>query len=164
MLKNKWLWLVVLVAVVVLVALTAVFVPSSHPAFDVAINFVKAAGAGAEAEARRYLHADLIAYAQAHCRDGRVTHCVDDYTPPEWGEMLSAVFRRAEPDGPSAWDVAIIATYAENQGFSGVCIYNRVEQRGDTWQIVRWAGFISCDEPNAGLSALSNPDAPNRVP
>lgn len=164
MFKSRFLWLGIIISIILLITLTAIFVPSSTPPFEVAVNFVRAAGAGDEATARQYLHPDLWAYADANCREGRIVNCVDDYTPSEWGDLLSAVFRRAEPDGPDVWDVSVIATYAQDQGFSGVCIYNRVEKIQGQWQIVAWSGFISCDEPNAGLSALKQSDAPNRAP
>lgn len=161
------------IAAAVLIALTSVV--GLDPAFAVAVDFVEGAGeaAGASADARLMpmLRDTLQDYVENTCPGSSVEACVESYTPPEWGDMLSAVFRRAEPDGDDAWDVLVIATYEEAQGFSGVCIYARVERlassNGDAysgWRVARWAGFISCDEPNAGLSALASDDAPNRAP
>lgn len=161
------------IAAAVLIALTSVV--GLDPAFAVAVDFVEGAGeaAGASADARLMpMFSDALhSYVETTCPDGSVAACVQAYTPPEWGDMLSAVFRRSEPDGDDAWDVLVIATYEEAQGFSGVCIYTRVERLAshngdayDGWRVVRWSGFISCDEPNAGLSALTGDDAPNRAP
>jgi hypothetical protein len=164
---------VLVIAVAVLIALTSVV--GLDPAFSVAVDFVEGAGtaAGASADARVMptLGDALQNYVENNCPDASVAACVEAYTPPEWGDMLSAVFRRAVPDGDDAWDVLVIATYEAAQGFSGVCVYARVERLaspdGDAyngWRVARWSGFISCDEPNAGLSALASDDAPNKAP
>jgi hypothetical protein len=94
----------------------------------------------------------------------RSSACVRDYTPPDWGELVDVSFRRAAPDGPNAWDVDLIATYAAGTGASGVCIYNRVEQNeaGD-WRVVAWAGWLHCGD-SASRNMATNPDAPNRAP
>lgn len=155
-----------LLALVLVVVLTALLVPQQNPAYTAAIEFVNAAAQGDDAAAESYLSDELLAYVDANCPDDSVAACVQGYTPPEWGDMLSAVFRRSQPDGPDAWDILLIATYEEDQGFSGVCIYNRAERvQGEDWEITRWSGFVSCDLPNAGLRSLADePDAPNRAP
>lgn len=157
---------ITVISIVALVLLTLFMTPEVNPAFDVAVNFVNAAAKGDEALALPLLSQELQNYVAETCPEGQVSACVQAYTPPEWGNMLNAVFRRAIPDGDNAWDVLLVSTYADGQGFSGVCIYNRVEkQNEDTWQVTKWAGFISCDEGNAGLSDLrDNPDAPNHAP
>lgn len=155
---------VIIIAVVVV--LTALLVPQQlSPAYAAAVDFVNAAGNGEDETALALLSDELQAHVADNCPDG-LSACIDAYTPPEWGGFLNAVFRRAQPDGPDAFDILLLATYEEGQGFSGVCIYNRAERAADeTWQIVRWSGWVSCDLPNAGLSALaSDPDAPNRAP
>ena len=158
----------VLLALVAVVIITALLVPQeTNPAFASAIEFVNAAGKGDDETAMSHLSTALQSYVADTCPDGSVSACVDAYTPPEWGDFLNAVYRRAQPDGPNAWDVQLIATWEEGQGFSGICIYNRVErpdEQSDVWEIVRWSGFVSCDLPNAGLSGLAQDDAPNRAP
>jgi hypothetical protein len=157
-----------LILIVVIAGLSLLLTPEKlDPAFDVAVRFVNAAGMGDDATAYPLLSDELQAYVDAHCPDGRVSACILSYTLPEWGHLLhkeAAVYRRSIPDG-AAWDVQLIASYQEGDGFSGVCIYNRLEEAapGD-WRVTAWAGFISCDEPNSGLSGLRQPDAPNRAP
>lgn len=154
-----------IIIVVLIIILTAIFIPqNTNPAYAASVSFVQAAGRGNDAEAEALVGEALLDYIEASCPDGSVSACVDDYTPAEWGGFLNAVFRRAQPDGPDAFDVLLLATYEEDQGFSGVCIYNRVEQVEGDWQIIRWSGWISCDEPNAGLSALAQAGAPNAAP
>lgn len=154
---------VVFVAIVVVV--TALLVPAQVPAYETAVEFVRDAGKGKPDAALAALSPEMQAWVASHCRDSSVTACVDDYTPPQWGNMLSAVFRRAQPAGADAFDVQVIATYEDNQGFSGVCIYLHVMQQDDHWEITRWTGWNSCDDPNGGMSAmLSDPNAPNRAP
>lgn len=152
--------------ILVLVGLTALFVPTSVPAYEAAVAFVRAAGQGDEATASASLATELQAWVRANCRDGRVSACVDDYTPADWGQMLTAVFRRAQPAGSNAFDVQLVATYTDNQGFSGVCIYTQVVQQPDAvWRVTRWSGWNSCDDPNGGLANLiSSPSVPNRAP
>lgn len=153
-------------AVLMIVIVTALLVPGqTNPAYTVAETFIKAAGSGDEALALAQVSDELQTYIVANCPQGSVAACVDAYTPPDWGEFLNAVYRRSQPDGAEAWDIQYIATYAQNQGFSGVCIYTRVEKTPEeSWQVVRWSGWISCDEPNAGLSVLMSADAPNSAP
>jgi hypothetical protein len=163
--KPSYFGLAVLIILSIIV-ITAALVPGQlNPAYTVAETFVKAAGKGDDALAMAQLSDALKTYVLAACPQGSVAACVDAYTPPEWGNFLNAVFRRSQPDGSTAWDIQYLATYAENQGFSGVCIYVRAEKvTGEVWQVVRWSGWISCDEPNAGLSALMRADAPHSAP
>src|SRR5690606_27860131 len=125
---------------------------------------------GDDATAHQAMGDDLRAYVEATCPEGSVSACVEAIIPDEWGGFQSVVFRRAAPDAsriqngiPTAYDVDLIATYAEDKGFSGVCIYVRMEQAGEVWQVVRYAGFVSCGDANSRNMA-SNPDAPNRAP
>lgn len=153
------------VILVTIIALTAVLIPQqTNPAFAASVDFVNAAGQGDDDAAMQHIGDELTGYVADNCPGGSVSACIDAYTPPEWGAFVNAVFRRAQPDGPDAWDVVVLGTYEEDQGFSGVCIYNRVERSGDAWQVVRWSGWISCDRNDAGLSALAQPDAANSAP
>lgn len=157
----------ILIAGIVILSL-ALTPEKLDPAFDVAVRFMNAAGRGDDAAAYPLLSAEMQAWVDDNCPDGSVSACILAYTPLEWGTLLhdrAAVYRRSIPDGPSAWDVQLIATYEEDEGFAGVCIYHRMEEVApDDWRVVAWAGFISCDEANAGLSGLRQPDAPNRAP
>lgn len=159
------LGLIVLLLIVALLLLTATFTPeNTNPAFATAVEFVDAAGTGNDKAAFALLGPALQGWVTAHCPDGRISACIQPYTPPEWGAFRSVVFRRATPDGPHTWDVDLIATYEAGKGFSGVCIYTRVEQAADgAWQVVGWAGFISCGD-GASRNMATNPDTPNRVP
>ena len=158
--------LILLPVIFVLIALTVLLGPQqTHPAFAVAVDFTNAVATDDHDRAVSLMSADLLAFATDNCPEGVVSACIRDYIPAEWGAFQSAIFRRAVPNG-DAWDVLLIATYELGQGFSGVCIYNRVEPTTEEgWQVTRWSGFISCDEANAGLDALaSDPDAPNHAP
>jgi hypothetical protein len=150
--------------IVAILLLTESFTPeNTDPAFAVAVNFVNAAGKGDDAVALGLLSPGLQAYVAEQCPDGSISACVRAYTPAEWGGFLNAVFRRAAPDGPSARDVELIATYEEDKGFSGVCIYNRVEQdTAGAWKVTEWAGFVHCGE-DAARDMATNPATPNRV-
>lgn len=150
--------------IVGLIALTAALTPANtEPAFAAAIEFTNAAASGDDDTAYALLDATMQTYVQENCPDGRVSACVQAYTPAEWGGIISAVFRRAIPDAGS-WDVDLIATYEEDTGFTGVCIYNRVEQDADgVWRVAGWAGFIHCGEP-ASRNMATNPDTPHRAP
>ncbi|MGB1285186.1 MAG: hypothetical protein ACPG7F_01535 [Aggregatilineales bacterium] len=165
---NPVIITVLLITVITaIVIVTALLVPQQiNPAYDAAVSFVNAAGKGDDADAITYLSVDLQIYVQETCPDSRVSACIEAYIPADWGGFLNAVFRRAQPDGADAWDILLLATYEEAQGFSGVCIYNRAERMSDdSWQITRWAGWVSCDLPDSGLSELAeNSNAPNRVP
>ncbi len=160
-------WLGLLVFVVIVIITTALLIPQgTNPAYAIAQDFVLSAGKGDDASAMNTLSPELQAWVRENCPVESVSHCVDDYTPADWGDFLNAVFRRAQRDGRDAWNILFLATYAENQGFSGVCIYARTEQKPDeTWHVVAWSGWMSCDEPNSGLSDLINdPSVPNRAP
>lgn len=158
-----------LVVITAIVILSLALTPEKlDPAFDVAVRFMNAAGRGDDAAAYPLLTDEMQAWVDDNCPDGGVSACVLNYTPPEWGRLLhdsAAVYRRSIPDGASAWDVQLIAVYEEGEGFAGVCIYHRMEEVApDDWRVAAWAGFISCDEANSGLSGLRQPDAPNRAP
>lgn len=155
------------VAVVVgMIYLTTQITPeNTNPAYQAAVNFMNAAGTGDETTAYDLLSPEMQEYVDVNCPDGSVSACIAAYTPDAWGELVrdgAAVFRRAQRDG-DAWDVQIVATYEEGQGFAGVCIYHRVEQVDDAWRVAGWSGFITCDARNSGLDGLRQPDAPNRV-
>lgn len=164
--SKRWLWigLSVLVVLAVLVGLTAALTPGqTHPAFAAAVDFANAAGKGDDAAAFALLDEAMQTWVTDNCPDGSVSACVRGYTPREWGGLMSAVFRRAAPDG-DAWDVDVIATYERDKGFSGVCIYTRVEPDGaGAYRIAGYAGYISCGDP-ASRGMAANPDAPNRAP
>ncbi len=165
--KSRTVLLIGLAAVItlaLLIALTAALTPeNTNPAFATAVAFVNAAAGGDDAAAMPLLTPAMQEWVRANCPNGSVAACAQGYTPPEWGGLLRAVFRRATPDGP-AWDVDIIATYAQGTGFSGVCIYNRVElDAAGEWRVAGWAGFVHCGDP-ASRGMASNPDAPNRAP
>lgn len=170
MFKNRSLVIVgvvTVVAVIGLILLTLVLVPGDTQPYEVAVEFVNAAGLGNDAAAYPLLSAELQAYVDENCPDGSVSACILAYTPSDWGTLVkdgSAVYRRSVRDG-EAWDVQIVATYQEDEGFSGVCIYNRVEEVADgDWRVTAWSGFVSCDESDSGLQGLRRADAPNRVP
>lgn len=151
--------------IIVIILLTAAFTPeNTNPAFATAVDFVQAAGTGDDEAAFALLDPTLQGYVQANCPNGRIATCIQSYMPTEWGAFRSVVFRRATPNGASAWDVDLIATYAEGKGFSGVCIYSRVEQSDSgAWWVTAWAGFVHCGD-SASRNMATNPDAPNRVP
>jgi hypothetical protein len=161
---SRWLWgvagIVVVAGIVLVTQLTA---PQESPAFAVATTFVNAAENGDETTAFLLLSPTLQRYAQVQCPNGRASDCIQSYSPPEWGKLVSAVFRRSAPDG-NAWDVEVIATYEQDTGVSGVCSALHVAQNAEgEWQIERWAGFIWCGDP-ASRNMAGNPDAPNRAP
>lgn len=149
--------------IIVIVVTTALTPDSTHPAFAAAIAFMDAAGRGDDAAANAYLTPEMEAYVAANCPNESVSACVDGFTPPDWGNLLKAVFRRATPDGQH-WNVDLIATYEFGTGFSGVCIYHRMEQdESGMWKVAGWAGFLHCGDP-ASRDMVSNPDTPNRAP
>lgn len=158
------------VAAIVIAVTLALTPQQTNPAYAAALAFAQAAAQGDDATAMSFLSPALRAYA-AQCPEGRVSACIDSYIPPEWGAFETVVFRRAAPDPatmlngrPTAYDVELIATYSEGLGFSGVCIYQRMEQdEAGAWRVARYAGFVSCGDPQSrGME--SNPDAPNRTP
>lgn len=153
-----------MVSVVALVLITLLLTPqAANPAFDAAVRFATAAGKGDDAGALPLLSDGLSDWVQENCEGGRPSACIQGYIPPEWGALVSAVFRRAAPDGPN-WDVDVIATYEQGSGASGVCSYFRVEQADDKqWRITRWAGFVWCGDGRSRHMA-TNADTPNRAP
>lgn len=155
--------IVILVLLIVgIIAATLVLTPAENPAFATAIDFVEAVSADDNIAAGRLLSGQMADWVADNC-SGFVVQCVNRYIPAEWGEFSSVVFRRATPDG-TAWDVELIATYEEGFGFSGVCIYTRVEESALIgWMISGWAGWISCGDP-ASREMMNRPDAPNRAP
>ncbi len=168
--KSKrllWIALSIIVTLVIVVVITAMLTPQQTPAFAAAIAFVEAAGRGDDAAAFALLDERLRAYVASTCPDGSVSACITAYTPPEWGDFLRVVFRRAAPEFTpegTIWNVDLIATYAEGTGFSGVCIYTRMAEAGDDdWRVTRWAGFVSCGDP-ASRNMAANPEAPNSAP
>lgn len=164
--KQRTLIMIVLITVTLVIAILAATLAltpdQTDPAFDAAIRFNQALGSGDDENALALMGDELRAYVEANCPDGSPSACVDAYTPEEWGDMLSVVYRRSAPDN-GAHDVDLIATYEEGTGFSGVCIYNRVEPIGEGWQITAWAGYVHCGDA-ASRNMESNPDAPNRAP
>ena len=161
------LTIVTLVAIVGIIGLTLVLTPeNTNPAYDVAVRFMNAAGLGDDETAFPLLSPEMQTYVVENCPDASVSGCVLAYTPDEWGTLIrdgSAVYRRSIQDG-DAWDVLLVATYQEGDGFAGVCIYHRMEDISDgDWRVAGWAGFVSCDESNAGLQSLRRDDAPNSV-
>lgn len=149
------------VALVVIV--TAALTPGEmNPAFTAAVTFVEAAERGDDVTAAALMTPELAAYVAQNCPEGSVSACVHAHTPAEWGDLISAVFRRAAPDGPD-WDVDLIATYEHGKGASGVCIYTRLIAEGEAWKVAEYAGFAGCADPRTRNMA-TNPDTPNRVP
>ncbi len=164
-LSNKVLWIVgIISSLLVVIVVTLLLVPAeTNPAFDTAVTFVNAAGKGDDATALPLLDETLQAYVEANCPDSSVSACIMGYIPPEWGGLISAVYRRSAPDG-DAWNVDMIATYENDRGVSGVCSHIRVEPTAaGEWQVAGWAGFIWCGDP-VSRNMASNPDAPNRAP
>lgn len=164
--RQRGLWIGLSLALVlgIVIAVTLALTPQeTNPAFAVAVDFMNAAAKGDDLTALPLLSADLQTWVQANCPDGRVSACIQAYTPPEWGGLISAVFRRAIPDG-AAWNVDLIATYEKDRGFSGVCSAFHVAAGPDgRWRIQRWAGFVWCGDP-ASRNMMSNPAAPNQAP
>ena len=170
--QTRLTWLIIAASIVIITALIVVSLALTpeklKPAFNVAVQFMNAAGLGDDATAYQLLSTEMQAYVDANCPDGSVSACIQSYTPPEWGHLLhdeAAVYRRSVPAGDNAWHVQLLASYEEGEGFAGVCIYLRMEESApDDWRVSGWAGFISCDAPNSGINGLRQPDAPNRAP
>lgn len=164
--SNRLLWILLAIglAVGIVVVVTAALIPQeTNPAFAAAVAFMNAAGKGDDETATPYLSDELQAYVAANCPNGSVSACVDAYTPPEWGDLISAVYRRATPDG-DAWNVDLISTYERDRGASGVCIFHRMEtDDSGNWRVTEWAGFLWCGDP-ASRNMATNPDTPNRAP
>ncbi|NWG18003.1 MAG: hypothetical protein HXY41_15365 [Chloroflexi bacterium] len=165
--SRRFLWIgfiTLLAAVGLIVVVTAALIPQeTHPAYAAALRFAEAVGAGDDETAFALLAPPMQDYVTARCPDGSVSACVRAFIPPEWGGFMSVVFRRAAPDG-NAFNIDLIATYEKDKGFSGVCIYHRLEQdAAGGWRVAGWAGYVSCGDPlSRGMAA--NPDAPNRAP
>ncbi len=167
--SNRVIALIIGVSVIAIagmIYLTTQITPEDYPAYQTAVEFVNAAGVDDDARAYALLSPAMQAYVDDNCPDASVAACIAAYIPPEWGQLVrdgAAVYRRSQRDG-EAYDVQIVATYEEGQGFAGVCIYNRVEEIApDDWRVAGWSGFVSCDARNAGLDGLRQADAPNRV-
>lgn len=151
--------------IIAILALSVMFTPEdSNPAVAVAVDFANAVGEGDDVVAHDLISDTLQTYVAENCPDGSASACVDEYTPSEWGDMLAAVFRRSRPLGRD-WEILLVATYEEEQGFAGVCIYTYLEEvEEDDWRVTAWSGFVSCDGENSGIDGLSQDDAPNRAP
>jgi hypothetical protein len=161
--RLLWIALALVASVIIIIFVSLSLTPQTSPAFDAAVRFANAAGTGDDTIAFALLSPQLQEYVRANCPDGSVSACVRSYTPLEWGDFQNGVFRRAAPDGQN-WDVQVIATYQYAEGFSGVCIYLRMESTADAqWQVTKWAGFISCGD-SASRDMAMNPDTPNRAP
>jgi hypothetical protein len=159
-----WIALAIILSVAVVVVVTLQFTPQeANPAFAAATTFMNAAFQGDDHTAFALLSQLMQQYVNDHCPNSSVSACVKSFTPPEYGEADSAIYRRAAPDG-GAWDVELIAVYPHDKGASGVCIYERMEQSpaGD-WQVAGWAGFLWCGDGRSRDMA-TNPDTPNRAP
>lgn len=154
--------IVIIVAGVIIA--TATLTPQQHPAYDVGIQFVNAASKGDDAAAMSALTPELQAYVGTNCPDGSVSACIRAYAPPEWGNFLSAVYRRSTPEGVDVLHVQYISTYEKDKGASGVCIYTRMEKTGEAWQVAAWSGWVWCGDAQSGLNQLMQADAVNRVP
>ncbi|MBL8120054.1 MAG: hypothetical protein JNJ78_21155 [Anaerolineae bacterium] len=162
--SRQILWIGIAVIVLLSVAgVLLVTLNSTNPAFDTAVRFANAAGKGDDSVAFPLLSDELQTWVQSNCPDASVSACIQGYIPPEWGGLISAVFRRSAPDG-AAWDVEVIATYEEDTGVSGVCSYFRMQpDSSGQWRIHQWAGFVWCGDPST-RNIATNPDTPNRVP
>jgi len=136
--------IVVVAAVAVAVVIAALLTPqASNPAFTTAVAFVQAAGQGVDSAALTLLDDAMHAYVAARCADGSPSACIQSYTLPEWGSLVSAIFRRAAPDGQN-WDVEVIAIYQHGEGASGVCSLIHVAPEPNGWRVAGWAGFVHC--------------------
>ena len=159
--------LAALIALVVIIFVATQLTPqTSNPAFTTAVDFVASAGKGDDTATLALLDEPMRAYVSANCPDGSPSACVDAFTPPEWGDQVSAVFRRAAPDAENVrnWDVEVIAHYQEGTGASGVCsLIDVAPDNTGTWRVTGWAGFIHCGDPASRDMAI-NPDTPNRAP
>jgi hypothetical protein len=163
--RSVWFIALGVFAVIILViVVTAVLTPTqTNPAAGAALEFVLAVSQDVDTAAQPLMSDELTAYVSENCPDQSVSACIAAYIPVEWGEFVSAVFRRAAPEGDH-WNVDLISTYQFGLGGSGVCIYARVEQdAAETWKVAEWAGFVNCADP-ATRNMATNPDAPNRVP
>ncbi|HVU14530.1 MAG TPA: hypothetical protein VHD90_24805 [Phototrophicaceae bacterium] len=135
----------VLVIVLALAAVVASFLrpQAANPAYTTAVDFVQAAGKGNDAKAVSLLDKNMLNYVVAHCPNQNVSECIKAYTPADWGSLVSAIFRRAAPNG-SNWDVEVIANYQQGEGASGVCSLIHVANESGSWLVSGWSGFIHC--------------------
>lgn len=158
------LGLVALAAAIAVIALisTQLTPEATNPAFTAAVDFVNAAGTGDDATALALLDDTMQAYVAANCPNGSPSGCVQSYADPAWGKLVTAVFRRAAPDGVN-WDVEVIAHHETGVGGSGICSMIHVVPNGETWQVAGWAGFIHCGSAESRDMA-TNPNTPNRAP
>ncbi len=156
--------LVALVAAIIVIGLIATQLTpqATNPAFTAAVDFVNAAGTGDDTTALALLDDNLRAYVAANCPNGSPSACIQSYAAPDWGKLVTAVFRRAAPDGAN-WDVEVIAHHETGVGASGICSMIHVVPDGAAWQVAGWAGFIHCGEAQSRDMA-TNPDTPNRAP
>ena len=110
--------LVVVIGIVALIS-TQLTPQATSPAFTAAVDFVNAAENGDDRAAFTLLNETMQDFVMANCTNGLPSACLDSYIPPEWGELVTAVFRRAAPDGAN-WTVEVIAHYPRGVGASGV--------------------------------------------
>lgn len=152
-------------AIIGIIAATAAFTPSqTNPAFAAAEAWGNAAARGQEEIAIAHEGEALRAWASANCPNGRVSDCIRSLFPPEWGDFISVLYRRAVPEGNRAWDIEMIGSFQRDDGGSGICVYVRVEQNdAGVWLVEEYAGWIWCGDP-ASRNMAANPDAPNRAP
>lgn len=155
----------IITAILILVVVTAALTPAqTSPAFAAAEAWGNAAARGQEAIAVQHEGEALREWAAVNCPEGRVSACVQALFPPEWGEFISVLYRRAVPDGDRAWDVELIGSFQRDDGGSGICVYTRVEQNdAGVWLVEAYAGWVWCGDP-ASRNMADNPDAPNRAP
>lgn len=158
------LFIGIVVIVIGVIIATATLIPQQNPAYDIGIQFVNAASKGDDATALSALSPELQAYVGTNCPDGSVSACIRAYAPPEWGNFLSAVYRRSIPEGADILHVQYISTYEKDKGASGVCIYTRMERTGETWQVASWSGWVWCGDERSGLTSLMQADAINHAP
>src|SRR5690606_6392868 len=131
-----------IVIIAIIVAAVAFAPDETNPAFTTAVMFVESAGKQADAAAMALLNDPMRAYVEANCAGGLPSGCIGAYIPADWGDMLSAVFRRAAPNGEN-WNVEVISTYEAGKGASGMCALIYVEPDGsDGWDVAGWAGFV----------------------
>ena len=149
-----------LLVVLIAVALTP---EQTNPAFTTAVTFVEAAGKGDDSTALAQLDATLRTTWLDHCPQGSVSACVQSYTPPEWGKLVDAAFRRPPrmvKPGTSR-SCRITRRVRRRAPFAST---PAVEPNGaGGWQVTRWAGFVHCSDPTA-RNMDTNPDTPIRAP
>lgn len=164
---RRTILILALVALIVIILVATQLTPqTTNPAFTSAVDFVNAASTGDDQTALALLDEPMRAYVAANCPDGSPSACVASYIPTEWGDLVSAVFRRAAPDAADVrqWDVEVIAHYRAGTGASGVCsLIDVAPDAAGAWRVTGWAGFIHCGDP-ASRDMATNPDTPHRAP